>query len=220
MRKLYIFILFMAVLTFVSYSSAVIIIRTAPPTGAPPSCSLSYDGGWTADTERPFGSASAVDFYGIIYTPTSDEDVCAIDIYIYNINEDLTDKYYRAVILTWNATGPTCDTWLGHSDQVSGDDFVAGTWTSANAGLFEFSSAVSLTGSNTYLIGIYADTDGTPDDDPEHDLVNYASFGDDNNNNGDSITGGRAYCAWDSSIPYGGVMVDENDDILFRVHTE
>jgi hypothetical protein len=188
-------------------------------TVAGPGCTETYAPAWTSDSERAIGQASSVDYYGLIYTPTSNEDVCAIDLYIEGIDGTLSSAHdYYISIFTIN--GADCQALLGTSVKIDGDAMVADTWTSANAGLFTFATPVSLTASTSYIIGAWVDQDGNLTDNPEHDATNHPEFGDDNNNNGDAITGGRIYCSWDAAIPYVGTLSDANDDPLFRIHTQ
>jgi len=192
--------------------------------GRPRSVTLtcqSYYSDTTIDTAAPFGSASGIDYYGELFTFTEEVQVCAIDVYIDAINGTLgaTHDYYIKIFAVDGSNNAT--SVMGTSAKLDGDSFSVDTWVSANVGLFTFVSPVTLSASTLYAITLFVSTDGTLDDDPEHDITNYPSFGYDNNGAVDTIQGGRISFTTDGGggLPYTGTLQDANDDMAIVIHT-
>lgn len=181
-------------------------------------CTETYAPSLTADAYTPISRYANIHFTGFLYTPTSNVEVCALDIYIESIGGNVTSKGYYAQIWTIDGSNQL-NTLLGTSNRVLGTSIVATTWISANAGLFQFSSAISLTGSTTYGVVVFVDTDSDPNDVPEIDGTNYINWGRDTGNDGDSIQNGE--CRWTHTDPTPHVVygLTVGDDILVKIHT-
>ena len=213
------YLMCLMVLFFSSYASAfnapIIGGGTAGGGGGPAGCTEYYNPGWTSDTAtRGVGEASAVDFYGMLYTPADNKCICEIWVYNEQIDGTLSSSHDYYVRI-FGLTGNDASSIIGTSSKVDGDGMSNDTWS-----VFDFSPCVNVTAATQYGIGAFVDRDSNLTDDPESDLTNHWNFGDDNNNAGDAITGGRIYWTWDSSIPYTGTLADANDDPLFVIYAE
>ena len=154
-----------------------------------------YSATTTADTN--FTSSYDVDtssWSGFKYTPAATQHVCAVDFYIRLKNgtwidgeSQIEDEIYLSI---YTLTGTTLNAEIGRSASVLGKNFATTTWTSANAGLFEFSSAVALTGAVQYGFGLFRDSDSDPEDAPEINATHYFRLGYDSASDRDGIQGG------------------------------
>ena len=191
--------------------------------GMAAACTETYAPSLTYNYANSVGRYEDSDFYGLLYTPATNENICKVDMYVAAIVGTLTSGHeYYLRIFTIDGSGDA-DTIVATSLPIDGDeiDAVGGTaWLSSAGYYFVFSPAVELTGSTTYGFGIFVDQDSDLTDNPEHDGTNYWQFGSDSGNDGDSIQGGRTYWTWDSSIPYLDTIVDATDDILIKVWTQ
>ena len=183
------------------------------------SCQVDYSPSVSDDQNFSIGFSTYTDFRGILYTPSSGEEICSIDLYIRSISGTLTsshDYYCRIFAIDGSDQAVTV---LGTSNVVPGESMVGGTWVSENAGAFGFSSSVSLTGSTTYAITFFIDRDGNLNDDPEADTTNYPNAGYEDESIIDSIGGGRIGYLYNPSLPYAVQTQDEDDDVKLKVHT-
>ena len=213
------YFIFLIVLFLSSYSHAfnapIIGGSSTAAGGGPGACTEYYNGGWTSDTAtRGVGEYSNVDYYGMLYTPGDTDCVCEILVYNEQIDGTLSSSHDYYVVI-FSLSGNNAASILGTSSKVDGDSMSNDTWYT-----FDFSPCVTLTAATQYGIGVFVDRDSVLTDDPENDTTNHWNFGDDNNNGGDAITGGRISWEWDSSIPYTGTLQDANDDPLFVIYAE
>ena len=159
---------------------------------AAPACDTAiYSATTTADTN--FTSSYNVDessWSGFKYTPAATQHVCAVDFYIRLKNGTWTDIEHEIYLSIYTLTGTTLNAEIGRSASVLGKNFATTTWTSANAGLFEFSSAVALTGAVQYGFGLFRDSDSDPEDAPETNETHYFRLGYDSASDRDGIQGG------------------------------
>ena len=117
-------------------------------------CAESYNPGWTSDiATRGVGEAISVDYYGMLYTPTSTECVCKVLVYNEQIDGTLTSSHDYYMVF-FELTGNNATSIMDTSEKVDGDGLSNDTWVT-----FTFSSCVNLTGSTQYGIGIFVDTD-------------------------------------------------------------
>ena len=218
MKNIFIAILLMLLGSSAGYAVSPAILHGISGGG----CSESYFSDVTPDTAWSVGQSADRHYVGTVYTPAADECVCAIDVYVYGIQGTLTtDHDYYAQIYEMTTTTLSSLVTNGTSNVVAGETLAASTWVSANAGKFEFSTCVSLTGSTAYAIVFALDTEGDGiADEPNLDGTNYWQLGHDDESNIDSVLGGTGKWTWDSSIPYAQIIADEQDDIQIKVWTE
>jgi len=183
-------------------------------------CTETYAPSLTGDAGMYIGQSDSYDFYGILYKPASSESICKLEVYIEALQGTLTsshDYYCRIFSVDGN---DDVDAILGTSSKLDGDALVDNTWTSANAGFFEFSSPVALTGGVTYAITFFIDRDSDLTDNPEFDYQNYPEFSFDNERNLDAVQVGRVGFTWDAAIPYADQGIDAEDDALIKIWTK
>lgn len=159
-------------------------------------------------------NSNSDEYKGFIYTPDSDESICEVDVYVYGIDGTLgaSHDFYMRI---YSMTGDNLNASLGQSGKLDGSDFSASTWISENAGRFVFSSPVSLSSGVPYAIVIFLDSDGNPNDTPpEVDSTNAFYWGYDDENDDDSIQGGRH--SWDDDFTVDDS--DDEDDMGVRIH--
>jgi len=200
-------------------ADAMMLIGGRPPSSV---CTEDYAPSLTVDQPMYIGQSSGTDFHGGGYTPEVTGSVCKIDLHIQAVNEatTLAGKNIHCRIFTIDGNGDV-DTIVGTSSALDADSMVASTWTSANAGYFEFSPSVELSSIVVYAITFFVDTDSDLTDDPEFDADDYVSGGYDNESNVDAFLLGRTAWTWDSEIPYVDQnLIDAEDDIAIKVFTD
>jgi len=180
-------------------------------------CTEFYAPSLTGDAVYDLGKLNGEEYTGFIYvTGGAQEDVCKVDLKIQGVNGDLADHDYFLKIWTIDGSN-VLQVSQGTSSGLDGNLMSAGTWTSANAGYFEFSSSVSLSATTSYAFTFFVDQDGNQDDDPEIDGTNYPAVHYDNENDEDATMLGRFI--WkdsDKSVQKS----DAEDDILIKIFTD
>lgn len=198
-----------------SYSFDIQIVADAEAS----SCQELYAPSFTADLNAAqFGAYNAQEFSGWIYQPAFNQSLCSVDVYVRGKTGSPTGILYLAV---YEVDGSNqLATLVGISSGISASSGVAGTWISANAGMFNFDPAVTLTSGTKYGFGIFRDTDGNLNDDPETDSVNFLSIGADNENSGDTILWGIYKWSYGvGTLPFVIQTFDAEDDPLIKINT-
>lgn len=220
--KKYILVLLLLLL-FPLSGSAFNITMAGSSTPSVTVCTETYAPSLTGDAYLSVSRFSAIEYTGFLYTPASNVDVCALDIYVWSLAGDPTSKGFYAQIWEIGDGDPdpanSLVTNLGTSVRLLGTNLAATTWISANIGLFEWASPVSLIGSTTYAVIVFVDTDSNPNDAPEYDGTNYITWRFDNENNGDAIQAGGFHWTYTSPTPHVVNVSDLEDDMLVKIHT-
>ena len=199
-------------------------------------CAELYAPSLTADADAYIGNLSDAAYYGLLFTADENADVCAIDAYVRGVKisgtayytavaqgtNRLTSAYdYYARIYSVNQTTDVTTGVIATSNVVAGEEMIAATWLSENAGMFEFASPQTLTADTKYAIVFFVDRDGTLTDAPEIDSANSPYFGFDNENAGDSSGDHQPGRIYYSHTDIGSAVgnLDEEDDLLVKIHT-
>ena len=187
------------------------------------SCVEDYTCEPTIDGDRNLSASASTDYVGAKYTPTGNICVCAIDLYVRDVNGTMSedhDFYVRIFEMSGDDITDMATGGLGTSGKINGSSFNdGGEWLSEYAGLATFGTCVNLTASTDYAITIFMDTDGNTSDDPEDDSVNYIEIGYDNSGSScDAQMGGVA--TWRHSDGSDVIAIDTADEMALRVHSE
>jgi len=176
----------------------------------------------SADQGDGIGRYSAQDYSGFVYNPTANVTVCAVDVWIYGVQENtgISSYEYYIVWFEFEDTGDTVTSFIANGQS---DMFLGSAVKTANGGYLNvpFSTPFTLDSSKLYAITGYYDTDkdGVVDEDITEDLDDYWRFGYDNEA-GDSAFEGRTQWAWDASIPFEEAAApDLGDAPGIRIYT-
>jgi hypothetical protein len=181
-------------------------------------CLLGYDHGETQDGTFPFGQYLGKAFGGGKYTPSSNQCVCAVDVYFGGTQGTLTssdDIYIRIATLNGSNEINSPTTGLGTSSKIDGDTITDHTWISANIGVVTFSPCIELSSGTAYAIYGLLDEDGNTAT-VDNDSSNYPRMGMAIETDHGSIWGGRFQWEDDGTVN----VSDAPDDVGIRIYTE
>lgn len=223
MKKLFLSILLLFLFVGFSFAANPLFFTVCELLGD--DCAQNYFSNVTVDDDLHIANTSTAHYVGTVYVPPLNECICAVDIYVSGVTGTLTSSFdfYMQVYTVDGNDDLASLVSNGTSAAIQGELLSASTWISANAGRFEFSPAVSLTGSTEYALVVVLDTEGDGvADEPSYsvpDNTNYFDWGYDNGASSDSVLGGRGRWLWDSSIPYADQSTDAGDDVQIKVYT-
>lgn len=197
-----------------------IIVRKRATEGGALSCTEYYSATVTPDLEFDIGRWNGEEFDGTVIVPSHTIGVCAIDVHVGSTSSLSATRFYFCDLHKLDANIEST-TRLGQSNTINAGDLVQNTWISANAGLFEFASAITLYPGNTYGALFPPDTDGNLTDDPEivHG-TNYFTIDYDNEAGQDSNQWGRCRLLYSATGLPNNVGDDKDDLLQLRILTE
>lgn len=173
------------------------------------SCTLDTEWDTGSDSTWHIGRWNTNEYGGPVWIPTSDVQICQVDLFIdSDVGDASVNDYYCEI---WSMTNNDLNAVSGRSSKVDGDASWANEWVT-----FSFSTSVSVSSGVTCAIVFKALDDGDPAANiGEHDDTNYIRGEFDNEGNSSPF---RGYWYWESSTN-AYTSRDLEDDVYIKIYT-